>query len=744
MNDFEQFLEFINDKVILLKDDEILEIKPKVVKMLGYSNKRKLVGNTYRTLIDAELDLTSNGPMFLPYILQNQSTERIKTTVYSLQQEDVMYTALKVNNIDFHSDEVKKLEQLETQFNALISHSPFYILIVDSENNLSFINQVGDYYTGKDITKNPMTSLLQPEYVDRFLKTLDQVRKNSEFRTIDIQGASGSWYRLRIIPLLIDKDNDVMILGEDISDEIEYTSTLKERENEYETLVKQLPSPITMVDQDDNFVYVNQKTVDLLGYSREEMLQMKNYEIAEEHNRFRAEVLRTYLDTNNLRTDIANLITKNGDVVTVEYSSININFHGQKVRLTVVNDLTERLEFQQEKERLLTKIAHDQRVESLGVFVGGIAHDFNNTLSALIGNAELMSMMLNQDSPDLNSVNNLLDRIREISENAAGLTSQLLAYAGRTTMKIKELDLNALIKNFSDLLSVSIKTNVELEYQLSDELHSILGDITQLQQYYLNIMTNASDAIHDTNPGKINISTYIANLNTDQVQFDFTIPSNGEDYAVLDIKDNGVGMSQNIIDNIFDPFYSTKVDGRGLGLAVVLGIVRSHNGALRIETEIGNGTSFAFYIPMLGDKRSDGNINKDSVPDYSDIFEGNVVIADDDDHVLLTNSEILSNLGFQVFQASNGEEVLKHLRTLQAVKFVLMDVTMPKLDGIATTRMMVEEYPELPIILMSGYSKVYDSINDLTKMDHIRFIAKPFKIKEIIELINLQSNIENQ
>ncbi|MEE2676999.1 MAG: histidine kinase N-terminal 7TM domain-containing protein [Myxococcota bacterium] len=379
----------------------------------------------------------------------------------------------------------------------------------------------------------------------------------------------------------------------------------------------------------------------------------------------------------------------------------------------------------------VTQVRHEsqamiqsQKLEGLGVLAGGIAHDFNNLLVAILGNAEIAR----EDLPPNSPAHEPLADVEAAAASASDLTGQLLAYAGKTAFTREEIDLSVLVREVTSLLSVSIPKNIGLEFNLRQELPSVLGGGAELRQVVMNLVTNAADAIGDDG-GKIVVETGVGNP-ARMPGAEATV-EHGEfcDPAVhLRIADNGLGMDPRTLERIFDPFFTTKFTGRGLGLAATRGILKSHDGLLRIETALGVGSAFTVLLPS--DRVVDAPEAERRRAEDTPGFGGRtVLVVDDEPSVRSVLSKRLQGAGFGVLTASSGEEALTLLEQGEAgsVDLVILDITMPGLSGIETHARLRSAYPGLPVLLSSGYPE--EALATLERGDPRldAFIQKPYR-----------------
>jgi len=356
---------------------------------------------------------------------------------------------------------------------------------------------------------------------------------------------------------------------------------------------------------------------------------------------------------------------------------------------------------------------HVQKLESIGVLAGGIAHDFNNLLHVVLGNADLARLHLPAASP----AGEHIDEVIRATQRAAELTQQLLAYSGRGAVETRHLRLSDEVRDMGTLLRTAISKQAALVWDLAPDLPAISADPTQVRQIVMNLITNASDALGEA-PGSITLRTGHAE--------DPRAAPGPHEFVFLEVSDSGCGMDTGTLQRIFDPFFSTKFSGRGLGLAAVMGIVESHHGHIRIRTAPGEGTTFRILFPAVAAPPDDAAPRRSPGAEWRG--RGTVLLAEDEDGVREVVGRMLERMGFRVLPAEDGVTALEELdRSERAVTAVLLDVSMPRMGGGEALRRIRERRPDLPVILMSGYteqevaSKLLDPTNGATG-----FLQKPF------------------
>jgi PAS domain S-box-containing protein len=372
-------------------------------------------------------------------------------------------------------------------------------------------------------------------------------------------------------------------------------------------------------------------------------------------------------------------------------------------------------------------LMHAQKLESLGVMAGGIAHDFNNLLTAMLGNSSLALRDLPMDSPSRLRVQEIHDAARR----AAHLTRQLLAYSGKAKFEVRPLDLSAHVQEISFLMRSCISKKSELQFLLTPDMPAVQADVAQLQQVVMNLVVNASEAIGEQTTGCITVSTGVEPMTEPMCRrlIGGVELAPGE-YAYLRVSDTGCGIDPSVCDRIFDPFFTTKTQGRGLGLAAVLGIMRAHGGGLGLETLPGSGTCFTAYFPTVSAPAE--HTSRTGVLRFRGA--GRVLVVDDESCVRSVAKSILTELGFDVAEAENGAVAEEMVREdPNGFLAVLLDVAMPVMGGAEALERLRAIRPDLTIIMSSGYSESA-TVGNLTAGKPSGFLSKPYSAAQFAEV----------
>jgi len=495
-------------------------------------------------------------------------------------------------------------------------------------------------------------------------------------------------------------------------------------------LLESTAEAIYGVDIDGDCTFVNRSFLTLLGYEEHEVIGHNMHRLihhslpdgspypVESCNIYKAHQERT-----RIHRDDESFWCKDGREIKVEYWSQPI-FDGDDVVGSVVTflDITEKKKTAAEHEKLEKQVQHSQRLESLGVLAGGIAHDFNNLLAAILGNASLAASSVVKDPL---KAKERVAKIIQSTEKAAVLCKQMLAYSGKGQFIMKRINLSAVVEEMTHLLEVSIDKSVVVKYHLAEALPGVMVDEAQIQQVVMNLVTNANEAIEGKS-GVISITTGL--MHADEAYLIGTYAADHVEpgrFIYVEVSDTGCGMDKETMQKVFDPFFTTKVTGRGLGMSAVLGIVRGHHGALKVYSEPGRGTTFKFLLPI--DESAQGEaVDVAPVEAVHAFAGGTALVVDDEETVREMACMMLEDFGFDTLAAVNGEEALALYKQHQAdIRFILTDLTMPRMDGRDLFMQLKRINPECRVILSSGYNS-QDAIQQFSGKGLAGFIQKPY------------------
>ncbi len=401
---------------------------------------------------------------------------------------------------------------------------------------------------------------------------------------------------------------------------------------------------------------------------------------------------------------------------------------GKPLRMIGTNtDITERKQAEEEKLLLDQQFQHTQKLESLGVLAGGIAHDFNNILAIIMGYCSLTKL-------DYENSEKNIPEIEKAAERAAALCRQMLAYAGKASLTQTQVNAWMLVDEMVTMLKTTIQKNVVIKPELGTDIPTFTGDASQIRQVVMNLIINAAEAIGDAE-GEIDVKLAKAEIKAEQPEKDHlgTIIATGR-YICFEVSDNGCGMDDDTRRKIFEPFYTTKFTGRGLGMSAVLGIIKAHNGALQLESQPGQGTTFKIYLPVQPSKTETEEALQKAVS-AAWHGSGTILLAEDEVQVKTIATALLQKLGFKVLDAANGKEALElYQQNAADINMVITDMGMPVMNGYELFYKLKQLDPKLPIIISSGFGEG-DIGSKIPREEIAGLINKPFNFEHLREVL---------
>ncbi len=649
-------------------------------------------------------------------------------------------------------EKTEALHEVTNWFELTVQHSMDAIIRIDQQGAIQSWNPMAEQMFGYSKTEalgQLIENLLIPqrlheEYLDQFHRHLKH--EDNEFSSVRIEGRAqcknGSELPIEFVSSPVRKDNTLalIIVMRDISDRKAAERALTDSRTNLEMLVarrtREVRDLATIIEVNVNFVgiadiqghvlYINPAGRKLVGLTPDaplSTLSLSDFHDNETCKRLAAEVIPKTLEQ-GIYEDEFDFIDRNGNVIPTACTIMSLpDEQGQADRTAVVaRDLRDEIALQRQ-------IEHGQRLESLGVLAGGIAHDFNNILTAILGNAALAELKVDQPVKTAKYLRNIV----KSSERAAALCKQMLAYSGKGKFVVKPLNLSEMVDDITKLLKVSIVKNVTININLDPQLPAVDVDEAQIQQVIMNLVINASDAIGD-HDGTITVETGVMNTDDSSWQTSFVQDdlSQGR-YVYLEVSDNGCGMDEKTLQHIFDPFFTTKFTGRGLGLSAVLGIIRGHQGTLKVDSKPGKGTCFRMLLPISHQKVTSDEMTQENEKNWHS--SGTILIIDDEDAILEIASIMIEDMGFKAVTAVDGIEGVKAYRQYQdEITAVLLDMTMPKMDGQECFQELHKINNEIIVILSSGYNE-QDAISHFTNKGLAGFIQKPYRSEALEQVI---------
>lgn len=563
-----------------------------------------------------------------------------------------------------------------------------------------------------------LASCVHPDHAESFRQRLEQcmVQRSAfqqEVRVRDVHG-SYRWIQITLDPLVVDEGVLWHGIMQDSTDLRMANEALAQSERNFREIFHSTHDAIVVSRlSDGRILEANEAACRMYGYEPAVMLQLHVSSLRDDTG-----PVPGSSGAPTVRTSMHRL--QNGMTIEVESSWAVVQYEGSPALLSVHRDVSSRRRFEEQRRQLENQLMQAQKMESLGLLAGGIAHDFNNLLVGIMGNASLARS--NSLSPDLNAP---LDQIILTTKRASDLTNQLLAYAGKSRLTIEEIDLSAMASETVQLLGSRLSQRAQVIFRDTGRPAITMADPVQIRQIIMNLLTNASDALKEGS-GFITLRTGIARFDRLYLSDTF-VPSDipeGE-YAFLEIADDGCGMSPESMHRIFDPFYTTKFIGRGLGLSVALSIVQRHMGAIKVFSEPSRGTVFRLLLPVVHSKAVVVTEPKPTA------YTSRVLLIHSEPLVRDAIRRILLHQGHSTSTAPSMEDARALLGPAAEFGAIFIDEAQVGTDPAKTASELRERSPGSSLIVVSeshGMSQAGDTPFDL-------FICKPFTTDSLLHAL---------
>jgi two-component system, cell cycle sensor histidine kinase and response regulator CckA len=510
----------------------------------------------------------------------------------------------------------------------------------------------------------------------------------------------------------------------DISDQKRAQEALRESEERFHKAFMSSPAPLVISEIDTGrMIEVNEQWVKMLGYTREEQIGRTSREIGIWSDPKERDLLvQRIMAEGHVKEYPVVFLSKSGQNVFALWSAESVSLAGSRVMLSMILDQTERKNAEKEKEKLQRQLLQAQKMESVGRLAGGVAHDYNNMLSVISGYTEMALEKVPPDSP----LHADLSEIFEAAARSTEITRQLLAFARKQTIAPRLIDLNDTIESMLKILRRLIGEDIDLQWLPGIALPPVFLDPSQVDQILANLCVNARDAIAGV--GLITIQTAIVTLDETHCQTHAGF-SPGE-FISLAVVDNGCGMDEETLSNIFEPFYTTKAlgEGTGLGLATVYGIVKQNDGFIHVHSEVGKGSTITIYLPRHSGPIEGAVLREAKAPPGQG---KTVLLVEDEPAIMRMVQAMLKRLGYHVLAAASPAQAFQLAEQHDAaIDVLLSDVVMPEMNGREVAERISRLFPKVKTIFMSGYTADVIAHRGVLE-EGTRFIQKPFSARDL-------------
>ena len=689
----------------------------------------KSVLSPVKKLLNAETvqNLTKN----INLIDKEGTTIPIEGSVAPIRDENgrVYGIVIGFRDISEKQSVLKALEERD-EFNfALFHYNPIETVVVDLEGRVIGWNKMKEE-SGDRLPK--VGDLMYRDYagsheIDMYNELMNCIKTGQVKEFPDLK------YKEKFLHITIAPFSaGAIITSVDITLRRHSEKALKESEEKYRTLVRTSPDSIILSDLNGDIIYISERTLEMHGYKEpESLIGTSFYQLIDkgDHKRLKQYYNKVLAD-GLVKSDEYQMIRYDGSHYTGEINMALIRDTGGKPTSIVIatRDITLRKKVEEEKTAMQMQLLQVQKMEAVGTLTGGVAHDFNNLLTAIQGCADLMIMKTDEG----NELYREMREIQDATSRASDLTRQLLLFSRKQPMEFSLLDLNRTVENLLRMLHRLIGEDIGISTAFEEELWAMKGDRGTLEQIIMNLVVNAKQAMPEG--GTVTIKT--DNVVLDNADIKNNPEAKKGQCVRLSVIDSGIGMTQEVLEHIFEPFYSTKGpgSGTGLGLAVVYGIVKQHGGWITVSSEPGNGSAFEIYFPAVADAKTKKNDETEDVDKLQGKGE-RILVVEDENTVREFISFALEENGYDIFTATSANEALT-LYNKENNKFdlVIVDVVLPDKSGVQLVKDLLKQRKDQKILFSSGYTDRKSQWDEIQKMG-FTFLQKPYPLVTMLQTI---------
>ncbi len=635
-------------------------------------------------------------------------------------------------------ERTKALRKSEQKFRLLYEKAPLGYQALDINDHFIDVNQawldtMG--YSREEVIDRWFGDFIAPNCMEHYWQAFSSFSKTGEIHSEEFE--------------LLKKDgSSLMVLFEgnvsydemgrflqshcmfiDITKQKQAEKALKESEAKFRTITGSAINPIVMMDDKGHISYINSSAERVFKYSSEEIKGQAFHSLLvanQYHTVFRQgfEIFKNgHTDSSSGKHIELNVLKKDGTEFPVELSLSAVKFKGRWNAVGIIRDLSERKAAEKEKARLQKQLRQAHKLESIGTLAGGIAHDFNNILGAVYGYAQLAQFEIPRGNKALSHIGQIV----RACDRAKDLVRQILTFSRHNDQEINLIQIGPIIKEVLKLLRASLPSTIEIVQDIQSHGMVIMGNPTKIHQVMMNLCTNASQAMEDDPTGMLEVSLTPVHLEEHQTA---SLPDiKPGPYLRLTVTDTGHGIKPEIMERIFDPYFTTKDKGvgTGLGLAVVHGIVKRHGGAIKVSSEYGIGTAFEIYFPRLQAEEVEEPVVDDLLPRGSE----KILFIDDEPMLADMGGQLLQRLGYDVVSKTDANEALALFQSRpDNFDVIITDMTMPKMTGEQLAKEILAVRADMPIIICTGFNKLI-TCQKARELGIRGFLMKPLSIADL-------------
>ena len=638
------------------------------------------------------------------------------------------------------NENVSGLRESERKYRELVENANSIIIRLDAQCHITFFNEFAQQFFGfseDEILGRHVIGTIVPSTDTNgtnLMEMMDGIAINPDaYINNENENMRSNGERVWIAwtnKPIFDKNGrlqEILCVGNDISDRKQAEEDLRESEDRFKTLSDKSPLGISLISADGHYEYVNPAFIEIFGYDLNEIKTGKNwFNLAYPDPEYRRMIIQTWENDlkrhskQEVRSRKFEVLCKNGLKKTIHFRSVSLQ-SGKQVIL--YEDISEQKRAEEMSQKLQAQLTQAQKMESVGRLAGGVAHDFNNILSVILGHTELALMKLDPKEP----IKEDLKEIHKAAERSAELTRQLLAFARKQTVTPKVLDISETVEGMLKMLRRLIGENIDLLWMPGKKLWPVNVDPAQIDQVLANLCVNAKDSI--VGSGKIIIETGNVSINDTSCYADEEIIPG--DYVMIAVIDNGCGMDKDTMEKLFEPFFTTKEVGKGtgLGLAMVYGIIKQNNGFIQVLSKPGKGTTFRVHLPRCVEKILESDAQR-----KSKLPQGQgetVLLVEDEQSILKMGKIMLEKIGYHVLSADLPAGAIQEIeKNGGQVHLLITDVVMPEMNGLDLASHLCSRYPNLKCLFMSGYTADVIANHGILE-ENVIFIQKPFSMRDL-------------